>query len=153
MLASAALAASRAGVLAAAIAAVAVTGTVGGVGPTRAAERQRVALEVARYVRTHAAPGDTQWVMYARANIGFYTGLPSPYPYAWSLMVRAVPGASQRLIALLESQRRPTWVIGWQRPNSWHLDPDGAVADALARHYRLAARVSGRAIYHRSSPR
>jgi hypothetical protein len=91
--------------------------------------------------------------MYARANVGYYTGLPSPYPYAWSLMVRAVPGASPRLVRLLNSHRRPTWIIGWQRPNSWHLDPDGAIARALDRHYRLVARVDGHAIYHRRSPR
>ena len=153
VLAGAALAGSRWRILGAAIAAVAALGTIDAVGPTSANPRQRAALEAAGYVRTHAARGDTQWVMYARANLGYYTGLPSSYPYAWSLMVRAVPGASPQLVGLLNSHRRPTWVIGWQRANSWHLDPDGAVAHALVRHYRVVARVDGHAIYHRRSPR
>jgi hypothetical protein len=153
VLAAAALAGSRRQGLAVAIAAVAVAGTLAGVGPTQANPRQLEALGVARYVRTHARPGDTQWVMYARANLGYYTGLPSPYPYAWSLMVRSVPGATKRLIWLLNSPRRPTWVVGWQARTSWHLDPHGAIARALDRHYRLVARVSGHPIYLRRSPR
>src|SRR5204862_467467 len=85
----------------------------------------------ALHVRAHARPGDTQYVMYARANAGYYTGLPSPYPYAWSLLVRAYPGAMPRLLALLRSPRRPTWIVGWQAPSHWGLDPHHAIADAL----------------------
>jgi hypothetical protein len=107
---------------------------------------------VARYVREHARPGDTQYVMYARANVGYYTGLPSPYPYAWSLIVRAHPGASARLLHLLRSPQRPTWIVRWQKPSSWHLDPTGQIARELRVHYRLIARVHGHRIYHRRSP-
>ena len=81
-------------------------------------------------------------------------GLPSPYPYAWSLLVRAHPGATARLRQLLESPRRPTWIVGWQRPSRWGLDPGGATARALHAHYRVVAHVHGHPIYHRtSSPR
>ena len=83
-------------------------------------------LRAASYVRRHARPGDTQYVMYARANVGYYAGLPSPYPYAWSLLVRAHPGATARLRQLLASPRRPTWIVGWQPPDRWGLDPGGA---------------------------
>jgi hypothetical protein len=132
-----------------AFAAVATALTLSAAGPMRADEGQRAALATAAYIRAHASPGDTQWVMYARANVAYYTGLPSPYPYGWSLMVRAVPGARARLAALLSSPRRPTWIVGWQPPNTWHLDPHGALARAIAHHYRLVAHVRGHAIYRR----
>jgi hypothetical protein len=156
LLAGAALARVRAPAriaVTAAIAAVSVVATVGGLSLTRVTRQQTVVLDVARYVRTHARPGDTQYVMYARANVGYYTGLPSPYPYAWSLMVRAVPGAIPRLQRLLDSPQRPTWVVRWQKPGLWGLDPQNRTAHALRAHYRLATRIDGRAIYHARSSR
>jgi 4-amino-4-deoxy-L-arabinose transferase-like glycosyltransferase len=155
LLSGAALARVRAGGLVAAwLVALAMIGTVGGVGQSRALHQRHGVVAVASYVRDHARPGDTQYVMYARANVGYYTGLPSPYPYAWSLLVRAHPGATARLRQLLASPRRPTWIVGWQRPKAWGLDPGGATARALHAHYRVVAHVHGHPIYHRtSSPR
>jgi hypothetical protein len=141
-------------VIAAALAAVAVVATVGGVAKARELQTRHAVVPVARYVREHARPGDTQYVLYARANVGYYTGLPSPYPYAWSLLVRAHPGAIAQLRRLLGSPRRPTWIVGWQRPSRWGLDPEGATARALHAHYRVVAHVHGHPVYHRtSSPR
>ena len=155
LLTGAALSRLRVGSLVAvALVALAVSGTVSGVGRARALQQRHGVVAVARYVRDHARPGDTQYVMYARANVGYYTGLPSPYPYAWSLLVRAHPSATARLRQLLESPRRPTWIVGWQRPTRWGLDPGGATARALHAHYRVVAHVHGHPIYHRtSSPR
>jgi Dolichyl-phosphate-mannose-protein mannosyltransferase len=110
----------------------------------------RQELAVARYVRDHARPGDTQYVMYARANVVYYTGLPTPYPYEWSLMVRAVPGARAQLQRLLGSRRRPTWLVRWQGDDWWRLDPGGRTQRLIARDYRLAAVVCGHPIYLRS---
>ena len=155
LLTGAALASVRArGVIVAALAAVAVIATVGGVAKARTLQTRHAVVPVAHYVRDHARPGDTQYVIYARANVGYYTGLPSPYPYAWSLLVRAHPGAIPQLRQLLASPRRPTWIVGWQRPSAWGLDPGGATARALKAHYRVVAHVHGHPIYHRtSSPR
>jgi 4-amino-4-deoxy-L-arabinose transferase-like glycosyltransferase len=107
-------------------------------------------LAVARYVRSRARPGDTQYVMYARANVAYYAGLPTPYPYQWSLMVRAVPGARERLQRLLASTRRPTWVVEWQHPGRWQLDPGGRTAGLLRSGYRQAAVVCGHSVYVRN---
>jgi hypothetical protein len=137
----------------AALVAVAVIGTLRSAPIVRSARARSRVVDVASYVRTHARPGDTEYVMYAKANANYYTGLQSPYPYAWSLLVRAHPGAMPRLLHLLESRRGPTWVIGWQRPNRWNLDPSHAIARALHAHYRVVAHRHGRPIYHRiSSP-
>jgi hypothetical protein len=156
VLAAVALARLRAPSHAAITATVAVLAagvTIGGLSLAAVTRQQTGVLAVARYVRAHARPGDTQYVIYARANLDYYTGLPSPYPYAWSLMVRAVPGAPARLLRLLDSPRRPTWVVRWQHPDSWRLDPRHDLAGALRRHYRVAARIDGRVIYHRRSSR
>ena len=134
-----------------AFAVIAIHGTLGSVTHVRSVKQRQGVIAVARYVRTHARPGDTQYVMYAKANAGYYTGLQSPYPYAWSLLVRAHPGAMPLLLHLLESPRRPTWIVGWQRPDHWGLDPRRAIAHALQVHYRVVAHVHGHPIYHRTS--
>jgi hypothetical protein len=130
--------------------AVALIASAGGVVHVNRTPPQQPELAVARYVRDHARPGDTQYVMYAQANVGYYAGLPSPYPYAWSLMVRAVPGARAQLQRLLGSARRPTWLVQWQDDDVWQLDPGGRTDRLLARGYRLAATVQGHRIYLRS---
>jgi hypothetical protein len=110
-------------------------------------------LEVARYLREHARPGDTDYVMYARPNVVYYAGLRHPYPYMWSLMVRAKPGAVEQLQRSLASSRRPTWLVEWHGPGDWELDPDGRTAGLIARGYRLAAIVCDRAIFLRDDRR
>jgi hypothetical protein len=133
-----------------ACAAVALLTQVGAVAHMSGHPLHQPELAVARYVRAHARPGDTQYVMYAHANVDYYIGLPSPFPYAWSLMMRAKPGARAQLQKLLASARRPTWVVQWQDTAHWELDPGGRTARLLARGYRLAAEVGGRRIYVRS---
>lgn len=147
-----ALAATRPRIRAAAVATATVVaiavGVAGGVlvheHPLHAAD-----LAVAGYVRSHARPGDTQYVMYARADIAYYDGLRTPYPYMWSLMVRAHPGAVARLRRLLASPARPTWLIQWQGVRHWRLDTT-AVTAALVNHgYRRVATVCGYPIFLR----
>jgi hypothetical protein len=65
-------------------------------------------------------------------------------------MVRAKPGAVPQLQRLLGSARRPTWLVEFQTPNRWGLDPRGVTRSLLARDYRLAATVRGHRIYLRS---
>jgi hypothetical protein len=132
----------------AAAAAVSIAFTVAGAVHVAAHPPYRTTRAAASYLRAHARPGDTQYVMYARANLLYYAGLPSPYPYEWSLMVRAKPGAIPRLDRLLASARRPTWLVEWQSPGHWGLDPAGTTRRLVARDYRLVATVDGHPIYH-----
>jgi hypothetical protein len=104
---------------------------------------QRTAVAVGRYVHDRAEPGQTDYVLYARADVLYYSGLPNPYPYNWSLMLRAAPHAIPRLRALLASSQRPTWVVEWQAPPAFGLDKGGATGQLLARHYTRVARVCG----------
>jgi hypothetical protein len=101
---------------------------------------QHAPLTAGRYVHLRAEPGQTAYVLEARVNALYYTGLRSPFPYHWSLMMQAIPHVHAKLRALLRSPRRPTWVIDW--------DGAGGVRTArlLHRRYRVVATVCGRPI-------
>ena len=111
---------------------------------------RRSEVGVARYLREHARPGDTDYVMYARPNVVYYAGLRHPYPYMWSLMVRAKPGALAELHRHLGGAERPTWLVMWQDDDEWELDTDGRMDRLISDGYRLAAIVCGRAIFLRN---
>jgi hypothetical protein len=64
-------------------------------------------------------------------------------------MVRAVPGAIPRLDRLLAGPRRPTWLVRWQSPGEWRLDPHGTTRRLIGRRYRRVAKVAGHGIYLR----
>jgi hypothetical protein len=104
---------------------------------------QTTALTVGRYIHARALPGQTAYVLYARVNVVYYAGIPDPFPYNWSLMMRAVPGAQDRLRGLLASHRRPTWIVKADGTRSFGLDRSGATARLLKLHYRLAGTVCG----------
>ena len=104
---------------------------------------------VGRYIHAHARPGDTQYVLYARANVLYYGALPTPFPYDWSLMMRVQTDARPALYRLLASRRRPTWLVPWQNDDAWRLDRGAAVDTLLRRGYRVAATVAGHEILHR----
>src|SRR4029077_7501149 len=95
--------------------------------------------DVGTYIHAHARPGDTQYVMYARADVLYYAGLRTPYPYDWSLMVRTHPGARRALYGLLASPRRRTWLVTWQDDDRWRLDRGDLVDVLLRRYYRPVA--------------
>lgn len=93
------------------------------------------------YVRARALPGQTAYVLYARANVLYYAGLPSPFPYHWALMMRAIPGTRQRLRSLLAGSARPTWIVEQDPPSAYGLDASGRTRRLLAQHYRQVAVV------------
>jgi Dolichyl-phosphate-mannose-protein mannosyltransferase len=136
-----------------ACAVVSLIAAVGGITYVAAHPPHQKAMAIGRYIGRHARPGDTQYVMYAQANLGYYTGLPSPYPYAWSLMVRAKPGAIPQLQRLLASPRRPTWLVEFQAPAHWGLDPHGLTSRLIKRNYHVAATVRGHRVYLRNGRR
>ena len=131
--------------------AVAVACGAAAVATVLVAERppHRVERAIGSYIRAHARPGDTEYVLYARANVLHYAGLPDAFPYSWSLMLRARPDARPALYRLLDSRRRPTWLVPWQDDDSWRLDRGGIVDVLLRRYYRPAATVAGHVILRR----
>jgi hypothetical protein len=93
------------------------------------------------YVRHRALSGETAYVLYARANILYYAGLPSPFPPHWALMMRAAPHAQSQLRALLAGPARPTWVVAQDSPNAYGLDRSGKTRRLLHRFYHQVARI------------
>jgi 4-amino-4-deoxy-L-arabinose transferase-like glycosyltransferase len=120
--------------------------TVGPIHQDRADHYERSAQTVGRYVRSRALPGQTDYVLYSRPDVLYYAGLRNPYPYDWSLIMRAAPHAVPRLRSLLASRERPTWIVVWQPPDAAGLDRSGLTARLLARHYRHDATVCGHPI-------
>src|SRR4051794_15631640 len=104
---------------------------------------QRPALTIGDYIEDRSLPDQTAYAIYARVNTLYYARLRDPYPYNWSLMVRAVPGAEQRLRALLASDARPTWVVRAEGPHAFGLDRGGVTRRLLALHYKPVASVCG----------
>jgi hypothetical protein len=114
---------------------------------------ESTAVTVGRYIHTRALPGETAYVLYARVNTLYYAGIRDPFPYNWSLMMRAVPGAQNRLRRLLASPRRPTWVVKADGTHAFGLDASGATQRLLTLHYRLAGTVCGeRVLLARGAP-
>jgi hypothetical protein len=108
---------------------------------------QGAAASAAAYVRARAEPHQSVYVLYAKANVVYYSGLRDPFPYNWSLMMRAAPRAQPRLRTLLASEpRRPTWIVEWQAPTAFGLDRSGATRALLRWHYRRVAGVCGHPI-------
>lgn len=137
---------------AAALAAVAASAVT--IGPTvsQAADHEK-ATAIGEYVAARAHRQDTVYVRYSQPNILYYSGLRNPYPYNWSLMLRAIPDAQRRLRRLLEGPRAPTWVVAWERASAYDLDASGATARLLRRRYRAVAVVCGVRVLLRSGVR
>jgi hypothetical protein len=118
------------------------------------AHRSRPYL-VARWLASSSQRDDTVVVAFTHANVIQASGLTSPYPYSWSLPVRTLdPGLTLFTHTLDDGRVAPTWVVRWNPPHSWRLDPHNHVAHALDAHYRKVAVVCGRAVWlHRGDNR
>ena len=129
--------------LAAVALAIGLTTSVDNVALGRPGEYQRSAVVLGDYLRARAQPGDTAYVLYAKVNVLFYSGLRSPFPYNWSLMMDSVPHAESQLRALLASPRRPTWIVRAQPTTAFGLDRSGETARLLRRYYHRVIRTCG----------
>ena len=110
---------------------------------------------VGRWIASSARPTDTLVVPFTHANVIGASGLGSPYPYSWSLPVRTLdPHVALLTRTLSRSHGAPTWVVRWDPPHQWGLDPRDRVAHALTTHYRPVAFVCGHAVWlHRGVDR
>jgi hypothetical protein len=113
------------------------------IGPLVTTSEKSSAAAIGSALGDSARSGDTVHVLYSQADVLYYSGLQDPFPYHWSLMLRAVPGARGELRDLLASRARPTWIVEWEPPASYDLDRDGETARLLARHYRHVADPCG----------
>jgi 4-amino-4-deoxy-L-arabinose transferase-like glycosyltransferase len=108
---------------------------------------QRGALTIGSYIHARSLPGSTLYVMYTKPNALYYARVRAAFPYNWSLMIRAVPGAVDRLRALIASPARPTWIYQANRTNAFAVDPTGATRRLLHANYRRVAKICGQPLW------
>ena len=131
--------------LAAVVLAVASVASVVGLGHHVAAPGVAVGTSLGRA----AEPGDTAVSLLGNPDILESAGLPSPYPYLWSLPARTLDPGHHELAGVLTGPRAPTWLV-LRGPTTRTTLDHGATRGVLGSHYRLAARICGRDIYLRS---
>jgi len=125
----------------------AVTAIVSPVAALGTSGRADAAYTTGRWIAASAHSGDTLVVPFTHANVIGASGLSPDYPYAWSLPVRTLDPHLTLLTHTLNGPGAPTWVVRWDEPDSWGLDPDGRVDAALDAHYRRVAVVCGHAVW------
>jgi hypothetical protein len=129
------------------VACAAATAVVSPVTAIGAAHRTDAAYTTGRWIAASAQPGDTLVVPFTHANVINASGLSPGYPYSWSLPVRTLDPSLTLLTSTLSGPAAPTWVVRWDAPNTWGLDPDGHVEAALRAHYRWVADVCGHPVW------
>jgi hypothetical protein len=82
-----------------------------------------------------AAPGDTLVVFGGRPDLQDASGLGSPYPYLWSLPMRARDPGYADLRELLAGPDAPTWLVEWASFRSWAPTPSAELERAVEERY------------------
>lgn len=102
---------------------------------------------VADWLHASAHAGDTIAVPFTHANVIDMSGLVPGYPYSWSLPVRTLDPRLTLLRSTLAGAHAPTWVVRWDPPHSWGLDPHNRIEKVLRRHYREVATACGHPVW------
>lgn len=97
-------------------------------------------------------PGDTLVVYGGRADIQWASGLPSPYPYLWSLPMRTLDPGLEDLHDLLTGPYAPTWVVEAVSLDAWSEVGTEPIASSLLRKYETVTTACDRyRVYHLNS--
>jgi hypothetical protein len=102
---------------------------------------------IGKWFETVRRPGDSLYVMCARASIYAHARADPPHPALWFYDVHLLPGAQARLRAMLTSDDGPTFVVAFTQPSSCGLK--GEYADLFSDHYEPFAKVDGIVIHIR----
>jgi hypothetical protein len=95
---------------------------------------------VADYVRTHTAPNERIFVLWAGADVYYLADRRPALPYMWYRNVESIDGALASARQLLAA-RKPALVVLVQGPDT--LDSSGMTGRILRRKYRVATLVEG----------
>jgi hypothetical protein len=129
------------------VAAATATAVVTPVTALGAMHHTDAAYTTGRWIAASAQPGDTLVVPFTHANVIDAAGLTPGYPYSWSLPVRTLDPNLALLTGTLSGPAAPTWVVRWDHPHTWGLDPDSQVDAALRARYRSVAVVCGHTVW------
>lgn len=118
------------------------------VGPVLSGDGRLVASErIGAWFEQRRQPGDEILALCASAALYGNVSTDPPYPYLWFALIPQVPGARDRLIALMESDDSPAYVALFEQARL--CDPSGRIDRVLTSRYRVAETVSGIAVYRR----
>jgi hypothetical protein len=98
-------------------------------------------------LRDAAEPGDTLVVFGGRADLQLETGLRSPYPYLWSLPMRALDPDLTRFRALVDGPDAPTWVVEWWPFDTWTAKGEELRRDVEERYVEHGIGCDGRTVW------
>ena len=114
-------------------------------------DRPNTDERLAAWFRANRKPGEEMYVMCASA--GFYADAHEdpPFPYLWQDNVLMVPGALQKLRALLSSSTKaPKYIAVYESPIT--CDPSGQLASVVEANYRRLEATSSPRILVRINP-
>jgi hypothetical protein len=94
-----------------------------------------------------AEPGDTLVVFGGRADLQLESGMPSPYPYLWSLPMRALDPDLTRFRAMVDGPDAPTWLVEWWPFDTWTSKGSALEADVRERYVAHGTGCGGRTIW------
>jgi hypothetical protein len=98
-------------------------------------------------LRQAARPDDTLVVFGGRADLQLESRLSSPYPYLWSLPMRALDPDLTRFRALVDGPDAPTWLVEWWRFDTWTAKGDDLRRDVESRYVEHGTGCSGKTIW------
>jgi hypothetical protein len=104
-------------------------------------------VSVGNWLRSSAEPHDTLAIPFTHADVLDLSRLTPVYPYSWSLPLRTRDPHLTLLVSTLEGPTAPDWVVRWDPPHLWGLDPHDLVERALQRHYDEVAVVCGHQVW------
>lgn len=113
------------------------------------ASRTSVGHTLGHAVARVARPHDTIVTLYGHADVTHSSGLPSPYPYLWSLPARTLDPAQHALDSVLRGPSAPTWFVAWTPVSSWQ-NETSTTSRLIARHYHPVARLDEHTVYLRN---
>lgn len=90
-----------------------------------------------------SASGDTAFIAYGHASTLYYAGLESPYQHLWSAPMRVRDPNLTELTGVVRGPDAPTWIVEWNGFNSWQIDADSSLRNAVAARYRPVESVCG----------
>jgi hypothetical protein len=127
----------------------AAVGTVAGVVVHTAVPAAWYSQRIGEWLADAKAPGDTGVVAYGLPSVLETADLPSPYPHLWSLPMRTLDPAQDRLRSTLAGQRAPTWIVEVTGLNAWGIDDGSRLRNLLDQRYRVVAEVCGHDVWLR----
>jgi hypothetical protein len=94
-----------------------------------------------------AEPGDTLVVFGGRADLQLESGMRSPYPYLWSLPMRALDPDLTRFRALVDGPDAPTWLVEWWPFDTWTAKGSALESDVEQRYVEHGTGCGDRTIW------